>query len=350
MPVALLAREPAVTLDRVTADWRRSLDAASGALSAAGRIGGLPPGELAARSREVAAERSAVTALLDEIAQETHVAIRHPLSAPRATNRMLGLPVAVRACLFDLDGVLTGSAQVHAAAWRDTLDSFVAQRSEATGQRFSAQFFDLHRDYDRLIHGRPRLDGVRAFLSSRGIALPEGQAGDRPGSHTVHGLANRKNELFQRRLAREPMATLRGAGRYLDAATEAGLDRAVVSPSSNTRAILERAELGGFVEVCVDGRTMAEENLAPKPAPDVLVFACERLGVDPEQAAAFETLPVGVQAARAGGIGFVVGVDRHGRQTLTRAGADIVVADLAELLDPALGGSRGATNNDRREP
>ena len=348
MPAALLEKERPVTLDRVTADWRRSLDAASGALSAADRIGGLLPGELAAHWRGVATERSAVTALLDAIARETHVAIRHPLSAPRATNRMLGLPVAVRACLFDLDGVLTGSAQVHAAAWRDTLDSFVAQRSEATGERFSVPFFDLHRDYDRLIHGRPRLDGVRAFLASRGIVLPEGHIGDRPGSHSVHGLANRKNELFRRRLAHEPMATLRGAGRYLDAAGEAGLARAVVSPSSNSRAILERAELGRFVDLCVDGRTMAEENLAPKPAPDVLVLACERLGLDPEQAAAFETLPAGVQAARAAGIGFVVGVDRHGGETLTRAGADAVVADLAELLDPALGGT--ALVNDWREP
>lgn len=332
--------EAQITIGRLTGLWRTSLDTTLDALAAARTCGhslGFPPGELEARIHDVQAERQQVAALLDGIAHDAHVTVRHPLSAPRAAPRMLGLPNGILACLFDLDGVLTGSAQVHAAAWRDTLDAFVHERIDRSGGRVEIPFFDLRRDYYGLIHGKPRLEGIHAFLASRGIALPEGEPSDAPGTHTVHGLANRKNAAFQRRLAREPLAVLRGASRYLEAAHEAGLERVVISPSRNTAAILERAGLARLVPLCIDGRAMEEESLDRKPAPDTLLFACERIGVPPAAAAVFETLPDGVRAAKAAGIGFVVGLDRHGRDVLLEAGADVAVADLADLLDPALG-------------
>ena len=284
----------------------------------------------------MAVERDSVSKLLDAVAQEEHIRFRRPLSAPPATHRAIGLPRTVHACLFDLDGVLTGSAPVHAAAWRDTLDRFMRERLEETGHRFPVRYFDLAEDYDGLIHGRPRLDGIRAFLESRGMRLPEGNAADAPGTHTVHGLANRKNATFQRRLAHEPVAVLGGAMSYLEAAREARLPRAVISASRNTRAILEHAGLAHLIQVCIDGRVIAHENLEWKPAPDVFLLACRQLQVRPDEIAAFETLPAGVAAARAAGVGFVVGVDRHGKDTLRRAGADMIVTDLSELLDPHL--------------
>jgi beta-phosphoglucomutase-like phosphatase (HAD superfamily) len=326
-----------VDLETLPIRWRSSFDAAALALSAAGGYGrgsGLPADEIAWRSRRLAAERDAVSELLDVIAREEHVHYRRPLSAPPATNRALGLPRSVRACLFDLDGVLTGSAQVHAAAWRDALDGLMRARLEETRHRFPVRFFNVANDYYELIHGRPRLDGIHAFLDSRGIDLPEGSAADPPGVNTVHALANRKNAIFQRRLAHEPMTVLAGAMSYLEAAREAGLARAVISPSANTRAILDRAGLTRLIQVCIDGRVIERGNLEWKPAPDALLLACRQLQLLPEDVASFETLPAGVAAARAAGAGFVVGVDRHGAETLRRAGADVVVADLSELLDP----------------
>jgi beta-phosphoglucomutase-like phosphatase (HAD superfamily) len=329
-----------VSLSSVAIHWRACLDAEESALAAAARCGrsvGFPSGELGVRTGRLAEERREVATLLDALARQEHVTISHPLSAPRATARMLGLPVGTRACVFDLDGVLTASADVHAAAWRETLDTFLRHRVDRADQRFAVPYFDLRRDYDALIHGKPRLEGIHAFLASRGITLPEGEPGDVPGSETVHGLANRKNELFKRRLARHPLVVLRGSNRYLEAAAEARLGRAVVSPSSNARGILERSGLTHLVQECIDGRVMTQEGMARKPAPDTLTGACRRLGVPPAQVAAFETLPAGVEAARNAGVGFVVGIDRHGGEELRRRGADLVVADLAELLDPALG-------------
>ena len=338
--IAVLAPPPpAVSLETLPSRWRSSFDAAASALAAAGDCGalsGLPAAELTLRSRALAVERSGVAQLLDTVAHDEHIEFRRSLTAPPATSRALGLPPGTRACLFDLDGVLTGSAPVHAAAWRETLDRFVRERVEETGHRFSAPYFDLGRDYYGLIHGKPRLDGVRAFLESRGISLPEGSPSDAPGLHTVHGLANAKQARFARRLAREPMAVLRGASCYLESAREARIERAALSPSQSTRTILERAGLAHLIQVCVDGRVVDHENLEWKPAPDAVLFACRQLQVKAEQVVAFETLPAGVAAARAAGVGFVVGVDRHGAQTLRDAGADVVVADLGELLDPAI--------------
>jgi beta-phosphoglucomutase-like phosphatase (HAD superfamily) len=332
-----LFEPPPVALETLPIRWRSSFDAAALALAAAGRCGegsGLPRDEIGWRSRRLAAERDAVSELLDVIAREEHVHYRRPLSAPPATNRALGLPPSVRACLFDLDGVLTGSARVHAVAWREALDGLMRERLEEARHRFPVRFFDLEKDYYGLIHGRPRLDGIRAFLDSRGIDLPEGNAADPPGFNSVHALAARKNAIFQRRLSHEPMTVLAGATSYLEVAREAGLARAVISPSANTRAILDRAGLVHLVQVCIDGRVIEQENLEWKPAPDALLLACGQLEVRPHDAAAFETLSAGVAAARAAGAGFVVGVDRHGSRTLREAGADAVVADLSELLDP----------------
>ena len=250
---------------------------------------------------------------------------------------MVGLPVGTQACVFDLDGVLTASADVHAAVWRETLDAFLRNRIDRAGNRFSVPYFDLRKDYYGLIHGKPRLEGIHAFLASRGIVLPEGHPSDDPGAETVHGLANRKNLLFQRRLARYPVAVLGGSRRYLEAAAEAGLDQAVVSPSTNTRAILESCGLAHLVYQCIDGRAMERGGMAIKPAPDTLLAACGKLGLPPERVAAFETLPAGVRAARAAGMSYIVGIDRHGGEELRRGGADLVAADLAELLDASLG-------------
>ena len=264
------------SLETLPTRWRNSFDAAGAALAAAGRCengGSLPRGELAARSHELAVEHDAVSRLLDAIAREEHIRFRRPLSAPPATTRALGLPAGTRACLFDLDGVLTGSAPVHAAAWRDTLDRLIRERAEETGHRFEARYFDLAKDYYGLIHGKPRLAGIHAFLDSRAIHLPEGAPDDRPGVRTVHGLANRKGVLFRRHLDLEPMAVLEGAAAYLESACEAGLDRAVISASANTPAILQRAGLAHLVQVCVDGRVVEHESLEWKPAPDVLLFA-----------------------------------------------------------------------------
>ena len=328
-----------VSLSSVAIHWRACLDAEESAIAAAARLGsvGFAPAEVGLRTSQLAAERREVSTLLDALARQEHVTISHPLTAPRATVRMLGLPVGTQACVFDLDGVLTASADVHAAAWRETLDTFVRHRADRAGQRYSVPYFDLHRDYDALIHGKPRLEGIHAFLASRGITLPEGSPTDAPGLETVQGIANRKNELFRRRLARHPLVVLRGSNRYLEAAGEARLGRAVVSPSENTRAILERSGLAHLVRECIDGRVMKREGMAGKPAPDTVLAACRRLGVAPVHVAAFETLPAGVEAARNAGVGFVVGIDRHGGEELRRRGADVVVADLAQLLDPALG-------------
>ena len=338
------AQRPApVDLDTVTARWRAAFDAEEDALRAivvAGRAIPVSPTELHERSTRLAHERHDVGVLLDEIAREEHLLIHHRLSAPRATRRLLGLPHDVVACVFDLDGVLTASAALHAAAWSDALDELLARRLEHTGERFAPFMpFDRVTDYYGHIHGRPRLDGVRNFLASRGIRLAEGVPDDPPGAETVYGLANRKNEALQLRLEHDGVAAFDGSRLYLEDAREARLLCAVVSASANTAAILERAGLDGLVDERVDGNDIRDESLRPKPAPDTLLTACERLGVRPDEAATFETTADGVAAGRAAGVGLVVGVDRAGRRrVLLEHGADLVVTDLGALLDPSLGG------------
>ncbi len=324
-------------LDAVSAHWRVVLDRAQDALDAASLCNAslrFPPDELRDRRRNLAQERDATALLIDAIARDVRVHLVHPLSAPRASKRMLGLPNEVLACVFDLEGVLTSSAALHARAWAETFDPFLVRRAERTGDRFAPfKPFTPH-DYDEHIHGRPRLDGVHAFLASRGIRLPHGRAGDQPGTETVYGLANAKAEALKRHLDREGVAAYEGSLRYLEAAHEAHLGCAVVSASAHSDVILASAGLTRLVDARIDGDSMQAERLRSTPAPDTLLAACRRLGVRPEQAAAFETTLAGVEAARAAGFALVVAVDHSGQEGVLRAGgAGAVVADLGALLD-----------------
>jgi HAD superfamily hydrolase (TIGR01509 family) len=244
------------------------------------------------------------------------------------TNRMLGLPSTVRACVFDLDGVLTTSADVHAAAWAETLDRFLLEQAHAQHRPYIP--FQTGSDY-AILAGRPRLEGLRAFLVSRGMSLPEGSSADPPGTLTVHGLANRKNQLLHQRLEHEGVDAFSGSRAYLEALRMAGLARGVVSPSANTGAILRQTGLEPLVDAQIDGSVMEREHLRAKPAPDTLLAACRLLGLDPHETAAFETSPAGVAAARAARVGFVVAA--HAETDLLRASeADLVVGGLSELL------------------
>lgn len=244
---------------------------------------------------------------------------------------MLGLPESVRACLFDLDGVLTDTASVHTTAWTVMFDDYLRERAERSGEPFTP--FDPVTDYQQFVDGKRREDGVRSFLGSRGIDLPDGEPDDGADAETVTGLGNRKNDAFQRTLRTQGVAVFEGSRHYLEAVTAAGLAVAVVSSSANTRDVLEVTGLAHFVQQRVDGVTLREEHIAGKPAPDSFLRAAELLEVLPEDAAVFEDALSGVAAGRAGGFGVVVGVDRVGQaDALRQNGADVVVADLAELL------------------
>ncbi|WP_405144147.1 beta-phosphoglucomutase family hydrolase [Sphaerisporangium sp. NBC_01403] len=246
---------------------------------------------------------------------------------------MLGLPDGVRGCLFDMDGVLTRTATVHAAAWKSTFDEFLRARAERTGEPFVP--FDATADYDRYVDGKQRLDGTRSFLASRGITLPEGSPEDEPGAPTVYGLSNRKNALVKAIMDRDGVQVYPGSVRYVKAVRDAGLHRAVVSSSANTARVLAAAGIADLFEARVDGVVAHERHLAGKPAPDMYLAGAEALGLKPSEAAVFEDALAGVAAGRAGRFAFVVGVDRVGQaDALREHGADIVVTDLAELLEP----------------
>jgi beta-phosphoglucomutase family hydrolase len=247
---------------------------------------------------------------------------------------MLGLPDGIEGCLFDLDGVLTQTAKVHAAAWKEMFDDYLRARAERTGDDFVP--FDAGADYDEYVDGKPRYDGVRSFLESRGIDLPDGTPDDPPSAETVDGLGNRKNELVLKIIERDGVEAYEGSVRYVKAARDAGLRRAVVSSSTNCRDVLEAAGIIDLFEAVVDGVVAAREGLKGKPAPDTFLAGARALGLGPRQAAVFEDAVAGVEAGRAGGFGFVVGVDRVNHADALRAhGADIVVKDLAELLEGA---------------
>jgi beta-phosphoglucomutase family hydrolase len=244
---------------------------------------------------------------------------------------MLGLPGEIRACLFDLDGVLTQTAQLHAAAWKEMFDAFLRSRADATGSAFEP--FDPVHDYRSYVDGKLRYDGVRSFLSSRGIDLPEGDAGVEPGVETVIGLGDRKNELVLSLIHRGGVATYPGSVRYLRAARDHGLQRAVVSASKNCRDILHAARIDDLFEEVIDGTLAEREHLRGKPSPDTFLAGAHSLGVQPTEAAVFEDALAGVEAGRSGHFGFVVGVNRSDQaDALLEHGADIVVSDLAELL------------------
>jgi beta-phosphoglucomutase family hydrolase len=247
---------------------------------------------------------------------------------------MLKLPDGITALLFDLDGVLTQTAKVHAQAWKQAFDGFLRERAERLGDAFEP--FALPEDYDEHVDGKRRLDGVRAFLASREIELPPGEPGDPVDAETVNGLGNRKNELVLGLMREGGVETFPGSVRFVEAARDQGLRRAVVSSSANCREILAAAGIEDLFEARVDGLVAEEEGLAGKPAPDTFLAGARRLGAQPEQAAVFEDALAGVEAGRAGGFGLVVGVDRAGRAEALKAhGADVVVGDLAELMEAA---------------
>ena len=244
---------------------------------------------------------------------------------------MIGLPDGVKACLFDLDGVLTDTAAVHNRAWKQTFDEFLRRRADASGEPFVE--FDSGADYNDFVDGKKREDGVRSFLASRAIVLDEGTADDPPDADTVWGVGNRKNELLLATIERDGVRVYEGSRRYLQAARDAGLRRAVVSSSANTAQVLEVTGLAEFIELRVDGVTARERSLPGKPAPDTFLAAAADLGVTAAESVVFEDALAGVQAGRAGEFGYVVGVDRVGQSEALKAqGADVVVLDLEELL------------------
>jgi beta-phosphoglucomutase family hydrolase len=250
----------------------------------------------------------------------------------RTLGRVLGLPDSIRGCLFDLDGVLTQTAKVHDAAWKEMFDDYLRERAKRTGQPFVP--FDPVADYDEYVDGKPRADGTRSFLVSRGIELPEGTDDDPPDAETVHGLGNRKNEIVLRKIREDGVEAYPGSVRYVRAVKAAGLPRAVVSSSANTRDVLIAAGIEGLFDARIDGIVAEREHLRGKPAPDTFLAGARALGLKPTTATVFEDALAGVAAGRAGGFGFVVGVDRVGQAAaLKQHGADVVVTDLGELLD-----------------
>jgi beta-phosphoglucomutase family hydrolase len=245
---------------------------------------------------------------------------------------MLGLPDQVAACLFDMDGVVTQTAVVHAAAWKEMFDDFLREHAQATGTKFVP--FDPVADYDAYVDGKPRLDGTKSFLESRGIELPEGSPDDPPGTQTIYGLSNQKNNLVLQKLAQGGVQVYDGSIKYIHAVRDKGIATAVVSSSANTKQVLDSAGISDLFDFRMDGIVAAERKIPGKPAPDTYLAAAQALGYGPDRAAVFEDALAGVASGRAGHFAFVVGVDRVGQAAeLREHGADIVVKDLAELLD-----------------
>ena len=250
-------------------------------------------------------------------------------AAARPHARALRLPRTVAACLFDLDGVLTDTAALHAEAWKQMFDEFLR------GREASYVPFDLRGDYALYVDGKERSDGVRGFLVARGIRIPEGAPGDPVSADTVHGLGNRKNALVLRLIRERGVVPFADARRFVEAVRAAGLATAVVSSSTNCRDVLQASALADLFDERVDALTAAERGLRGKPHPDMFLEAARALGVRPDAAAVFEDALVGVEAGRDGGFALVVGVARGVSPALLRAhGADLVVRELTELLEP----------------
>lgn len=228
--------------------------------------------------------------------------------------------------------MLTQTAKVHDAAWKQMFDEFLRERADQAGQPFKP--FDPVQDYEEYVDGKPRADGTRSFLASRGIELPEGDPGDPPDAQTVNGLGNRKNVLLLEMIRTQGVEPYEGSVRYVRAVRDAGLRRAVVSSSANCHDVLVAAGIDDLFEARIDGIVARREHLHGKPAPDTFLAGAEALGLAPAEAVVFEDALAGVEAGRAGRFGYVVGVDRVGQAEALKAhGADIVVEDLAELLD-----------------
>jgi beta-phosphoglucomutase family hydrolase len=243
----------------------------------------------------------------------------------------IGLDHSIRVCLFDMDGVLTKTATVHASAWKQTFDALLRALSARDSRPFEP--FDDVKDYEQYVDGKPRADGVRSFLMSRGIDLPEGKPDDPPTAETVQGVGNAKNEAFNELLRTQGVERYEGSVRYVQAVRAAGLRTGVVTSSANCDAVLEAANMADLFDATFDGNDLREHNLLGKPAPDSYLAAARALGVEAAQAAVFDDAQAGVQAGRAGNFGKVIGVDRLGqREALFEHGADVVVTDLDQLL------------------
>ena len=242
------------------------------------------------------------------------------------------LPAALRSCLFDLDGVLVSTVASHAAAWKQVFDAFLSERAQHDGRVFVP--FDIDRDYAQYVDGMKREDGVRTFLASRGITLPEGHPDDPPSAETVHGLGNRKNEALHATIEANGVDVYPGSVEFVHAVRADGLSTAVVSSSANAPWILDVAGIADLFDACIDGTYAAQHHTAGKPAPDMFLAGANAVGTEAGACAVFEDALAGVAAGRAGNFGFVVGVDRRSEADALRAhGADVVVTDLADLLE-----------------
>ena len=324
-------RAPLPELDAVVLSWLSAFAAAERALHSNSRQ--LGPGDAGTRLHRLRVEREEVTALLESLAHGRPSAelLVRCLGSPVIDIRLLGLPRGVTACIFDLEGVLTTSPELQRAAWSATLDTFLLGRAERRGMPFIP--FDPSVEYASYLAGKPRLIGLRGLLASRGISLPDGELSDPPGAETIHGLANRKQEVLRSHLAHRGVEAFAGSLAYLQLARLVGARRAVVSASTNATLVLQEAGIAELIEEQVDGVDCEAESLDPSPAPDMLLAASARLKVDPSQAAAFETTPAGIAAARAGGFRAAIAVARHeGTSALAASDADLVVNDLGELL------------------
>jgi beta-phosphoglucomutase-like phosphatase (HAD superfamily) len=322
-------------LDDLRSEWRRALLAARESLRA--EEGFLPEEELAAHDRHLRGEYKAAAAELRQFARDEGLPMElaEPFLARGIARRALGLPKGVRACVFELEDVLVGSSALHREAWQHTLNELLAARSETRYGRLVAPF-DPRTDYPEHIEGRPRLEGVRGFLASRGIRLPEGQPGDPPGVESVHGVANRKNEWLGRLLEQRGVGAFDGVRHYLELSHDARISCAAVSASAHTAEMLEASGLSELFEASIDADDIVPEQRQSRPAADRLRVACQTLCVDPVGAAAFENSTDGVAAARAAGFAWIVAIDPAGDpdklRQLERAGAHVVARGLGELL------------------
>jgi HAD superfamily hydrolase (TIGR01509 family) len=321
-----------VELERVAAAWQRALDAADRALGANRET--LPAADGERRRRGLTRERETTATLLAQVAAATSIRPAPWLSPVPVTRAMLGVPSTARACIFDLDGVLTDSGVLHAQAWAEVFDELLLRLSEKTGWPFIP--FDPDEDYRAYMDGRPRIEGIHAFLGSRGIHLPEGRPEDAAGAQTANGVARHKNEVLGRMLAQRGVTAVPGARRYLESAGRAGLGRAVVSASARTFPMLDRAGLAPLIEGHLDAGAISAEELHSRPAPDMLLAACRRLGIRPEDAVTFTASPAGVAAGHAGGLTVIAVGDGEHYELLRGFGAEHVVPRLSALLDRRL--------------
>ncbi len=319
-------------LDSLASHWQWALDAAAAALAADRHE--LPAHLISAETLALAHERQSTSALLTRVAESHGIRPGPWLAHGPVTTRLLGLPSAVEACLFDLDGVLTDSAALHAAAWAEALDPFLLGTSNETGWQFVP--FDRDVEYRTYFDGRPRMEGLRLFLAGRGLSVPEGAPSDPPSAPTAYGIARRKGDVLDHGLERREIAALPGAHRYLQAAGHARLGRAVVSASTATQPILELARLDGAIDVRVDAETIRADGLRSRPAPDILLAACRELGVEPADAVSLTHSDAGVAAARAAGMTVIGVATGEAAERLRGFGAETVVPSLRGLLDSSL--------------